>query len=366
MDFVRSKFQHSRIGEFLFFAFFFFLVLVVYFGGLLNSTYFFWNFERNSILLFIPKVLWMLLVTYQLTFPQFGRNLVTLLYEKSFVDWFYLKLENFRVFLNSNPFLFFVFFHLLVCFTCLHLFMLYFTGLDLTVEFFYHFFNIIKLFFLVPLAIYGFFFINARLYVSGVPLPEWSPEGYLKAKKTFVKIAEDVNTLGKKYPKTSKGLTFGLVFTGWASLIGTKEKDRLISAETRFSSSDLNPQALAQSLPLQQKQREMFELENKGDESIISLGIQAIKALFKGVNSHSQDYFGVQKQALDLQNQTLSEIEKKKAEMDQERTQILRELKESGQTNFGKKTEEVIDYALSAPSPKVSSCLETTWDFFHF
>lgn len=357
-----NNLENTKFGEFLFFSCFFFLISVVFLGGIWNTGYFFLHLEHNTTLLILPKIIWVFLVVFQLTFPSFGRNLVNLLYDQVFLEWFTAKLLNFRQFLDSNPLGFFLFIHLLLCFSVLHLLMVYVIGIDLPLEFIYQCLNGLKLIFLVPLAIYTFLFVNGRMY--GTDFPHVTPESYENLKKTIVKVGEDVAKVVNKNPRTSKAFVGGAAVVGVAATVGKLEKDKLRSAESRYSSRDLDPEAVVRSPELQQMQEKMIDLERKGDESMVGLGAQVLSARLKRKPSASQELIGAQKEARTLQNSTLSQISKEKAEAEERRNQILLDLKHSKQANLGQNTQDVVNYTVSSSSPEVPSCLETSWSLF--
>ena len=92
-------------------------------------------------------------------FKEFRKNIVSLICSPLFIEH-YNNLSHFiEIKTNKNPFLCLVLFHVWLCLSCLHLFMICFIGIDVWFELLYQYLNVLKLWFF-PLVLYFYTLTN--------------------------------------------------------------------------------------------------------------------------------------------------------------------------------------------------------------
>ena len=355
----------GKYNEFIFFAFLFFLITILLFGGLLNSCYFFFTFSRNSFLLLAPKVLLIFFLICQLIFPQFGKNIVLIIFDPVFITKYKKKLSNFSSWVNKNPVLVFCFFHALLTLTVLHYFMVYVTGIELSIEIFYQLLNFIKIL-LLPVLIFCFVVEQCPSHL--LKFTEITPESYENLKKTVSHAAEDFRKLSGKYPKSTRvGAGVGIA-TGGVLYLGHLQQEKMKIAQKHVNSQGFDDNIISQNPILRQQTQQMADLEIQSEQNMIGLGLNSLQRWFSNRPQLSQEYRVLSKQAQNRYWDEMVEKQKKEMQFNTDLLNAVENFKKSGKiqspTTESPTTESVINYNQGQSSSLIPSPLEDFWTFF--
>lgn len=371
---ITTILNSSKLSDFAFFVGLFFLICICFFGSLYNGLYFLLHLERSPLGFVYGRSLFLLFLIFQIIFPQFGKNIVSFILTPLF-QIHYLNLEKtLQTRIQKNPFGLFLFFHLFLCLSLLHFFMIYFIGIESFFELLYQVFNIIRLWFF-PLVIYLYVVtqLPSRWYSIWDVLVDEKATERLKelVEKSYVFSKESF----QKYPKTSRSfLVFFLGIGGGISWgHSTRERVKEIQQVMDFSLSSIDAQAVATNPEFQELAEKLSALNIETTKSPFMISIMDIKNVFQG-NSVLADEFGelvkrgviLQKK---LQGNNEYQLHKEKLNLLQEKHNLLLLEQAIKKRELGLQKDELgvlgspaASAIIQKDSPNVSSCLE--WFFF--
>lgn len=284
-----SNLKSNSIPSFFFFCGLYFLLVVGLWGGLLNCLNFLIILEKNYFFSALTKILFILLCFYHFINPKIGYFfLEALVSTKVFVNYCEKCLSFLQKKNQTNSFGVFVFFHLFLCLTFLHFFMILLSDVDLVIEYFYQIFNLIKLIFF-PLFIYMYvivygprFFKMEKIFdVINTALDTDKMEKITNFLKEF---ENSLKTNKKKYPKTT-----GLIIVGGLTLSSLQlyghiqaEQMKAITNSTGFDIKSVDPQSIYVDKDLETLVRRFYDIDAKKHNSSLSISVEDILRTIKG------------------------------------------------------------------------------------
>jgi hypothetical protein len=206
-----------QLPEVSFFFFFYFLLCICFLGSAVNTIYFLFFFERNVFVLLLSRLCFILFCVFHSVFPNF-RFAVLSFFLNPFFENYCLTIQNsLEKKLEKKPLSVFFLFHSLVCFTFLHLFMVFFTGLDVFLEYVYQLLNCLRIY-SFPLVLYSYLRTQTatRFYAGWEQLAD--ADKIEKTTEFAKKVAAFLSENYQKNPKTTQ-LTF-LLTCAAGSMLG--------------------------------------------------------------------------------------------------------------------------------------------------